>query len=343
MAFGDLVDLSAVPYLDHGALPGRFVVSLMFHDGGWRAWLQTEEAGRLVEVHAWPAEAFYFAREPADIQDLCIGILTFVAQRANFLGLQAAFSALQDDILNLSASLAKLCLIHESAPRLGGGATRLAATEVEYILLVCRSIFDLLQEFLARLWTGVRHADARKPKALKKTFSDMALHANTTRPAGEIAERFELPLPLAECYARNAPLFLKIREFRNNLVHRGHQVQTIFHGEEGFTIRKRLGPFLEPDIWRDDEVQRNGLVPLTPALAMVVHGTLAACDDFAHTLLTCLRLPAPTVPAMNLYMRGYFNAALTDALADAAQRSAEGRSLVAAPVRRASERQPYTP
>src|SRR5208282_1268734 len=104
--------------------------------------------------------------------------------------------------------------------------------------------------------------------------------------------------------------------------------QTIFRGEKGFVIRKRLGPFLKLDIWREDEVEENDLVPLLPALPMVVQGTLAACEDFAHTLVSCIRFLDPIVPGMNLYMRGYFNGALRAALADADARLAEGRQLM---------------
>jgi len=330
MAFGEIAQLSAIPYLDHAALPGRFLSSLTFYDGKWRTWVPIE-GERFVEVQAWPAEAFYFAREPEDSTDIYSTFLTFVAQRANLHGFQVPFSAIQDDMFNLSAALAKLRLIFENGNHAGSGASRMAATEVEYILLVCRSVFDLLQELLAKLWEKVTLTEpTKRKKALKKTFSDMTLHANELKSSDQIAEQFQLPTALADCYAHHAPMFLRIREFRDNLVHRGYQVQTIFRGDDGFVIKKRLGPFLDLNIWRDDEVLQNDLAPLLPALSLVVHGTLAACDDFAHVLLTCLELPPPIVPGMYLFMRGYFNKALLDALTDANQRVAEGRSLIAA-------------
>jgi hypothetical protein len=209
------------------------------------------------------------------------------------------------------------------------GATRMAATEVEYILLVCRSVFDLLQEIVAKIWGAIAPTDpTKKKRALKKTFSDMTLADNKLRSVRQIAEQYALPGLIAECYARHALIFLKIRQFRDSLVRRGRQVQTIFRGEKGFLIQKRLGPFLNPDIRRDDEVQEKDLVPLLPALAMVVRGTLAACDDFAETLASCIQFADPIVPGMNLYMRGYFNEALLAALGDADRRLAQGRRLV---------------
>ena len=330
MALGQIIDLADLPFLTKGDLGGRFLCTSTFYDGSWRTWLAIEEDGRkLIEVQAWPAESFYFGTQPEQPSDICSAFLTFVAQHANFDGFYPPFSAIQDDLFNLSASLAKLDLIHAAGEK--AGASRMAATEVEYILLVCRSIFDLLQELVAKLWKTIKLADGTvKAQQLKKTFSDMTLADNKLRPAAQISAQYGLPMIIAECYARHAPMFLKIRQFRDNLVHRGYQVQMIFRGDAGFEIRKRLGPFVDLNIWRDDEIQPNDIVPLLPALGLVIHGTLAACEDFAHTLASCIQLPTAMVPDMALFMRGYFNDALVAAMADANQRLAEGRSLIEA-------------
>lgn len=331
MAFGDIVNLSEIPYLDRRELSGRFISTLTFHDDVWRMWMSLHEEGKFVEVRAWPAEALYFARQAESKTDFHSLLLTFIAQRANFSGLEAPFSGIRDDFFNLSASLAKLDLIFKasSESREQAGSSRLAATEVEYILLVCRSLFDLLQEILAKLWGTVILTDGnRRTKALKKTFSDMTLYANTLKSGDQITKQFDMPAFLAACYVRHAPLFLKIREFRDNLVHRGQEVQTIFRGEAGFMIAKRLGPFLDLNIWREDEILPNDLVPLKPALSQIVHGTLAACEDFACALATNIQFPNPIVPGMQIFMRGYFNDALAEAIVDAEQRLGEGRTFI---------------
>ena len=334
MALGDIIELVQLPYLSKGDLTDRFICTLSFYDTGrWRTWLQTEGSGqKLIEVQAWPAEAFYFGREAEHADDICSNFLTFFGQHANFKEFERLFSAIQDDILNLSASFAKLELIFKTSETSRNGATRMIATEVEYMLLVCRSVFDLLQNLVAKIWMRAKPRDAaKKKKELKQQFSDMTLAANELKTAAQIAKQYQLPDVIAECYARHSPTFLKIRQFRDDLVHRGYQVQMIFHGEKGFVIRKQLGPFRDLDIWRDEEVEENGLVPLLPALAMVVNGTLSACEDFAITLANCIEFPDPIIPGMNLYMRGYFNRALLAALADADGRLAEGRRLVGVP------------
>jgi hypothetical protein len=123
-------------------------------------------------------------------------------------------------------------------------------------------------------------------------------------------------------------MFLKIRKFRDDLIHRGHRIQTIFKGEEEYLISKDLGSFRDIKIWREDEVRENNLAPLAPVLHLMIHGTLAACEEFAVILQRHCRWLEPTVPGMHLYMRGYFNRELKSALADADSRLAEGRTLL---------------
>jgi hypothetical protein len=330
MALGPIIDFTEIPFLSKEDLSGRFLCTTSFYDGSWHTWLAVDDDGRkLVEVKAWPAEAIYFAAAPEQPHDVSIAFLTFIAQHANWNAFYPPFSAIQDDIFNLSASLAKLDLVFANGDTAGSGATRMAATEVEYILLVCRSMFDLLQELVAKIWDTIKLTDSTvKKRKLKKTFSDMTLLGNQLRTSAQIGEPYGLPQNIADCYARHGPVFLKLRQFRDNLVHRGYQVQTIFRGDGAFVIRKRLGPFVDLEIWRDDEVQESGLVPLVPALNMLIHGTLAACEDFAHTLTGCVRFPSAMVPEMALFIRGYFNEGLVSAMNDANARVAEGRSLV---------------
>jgi hypothetical protein len=157
----------------------------------------------------------------------------------------------------------------------------------------------------------------------------MTLRGDEARSVEELTKTFGLPRPIAECYARHAPVFVKLRKFRDDIVHRGHNVRTIFHTETGFAIQRRLGPFAL-NVWRPEEVAENELAPLLPALGLLVHGTLTACNDFAHAVGGCIRLQPEIAPGLVLMMRGYFNSALLSALADADARIAEGLLLLPA-------------
>lgn len=316
----DLAKLSVIPYLDIPNLHGRFISSLIFHDDGkWRMWMPAED--QLFEIKAWPAESFYFSAEPESPTDIYLHFLDFIAQRASFPELQKPILGLRDDVFNLSASLAKISHLHAARDEVGTGVSRMVVTEVEYLFSVCRSIFDLLQEIAATLWKTIHlHDTSVNKRHLKETFSKMVLFQGRESTQDELTERFGLPRPLAAYYKRNVDFFLTLKDFRDNIIHRGSQVQTIFSSDSGFLIQNTLRPFSTMEIWRDDEKQENNLVPLLPALGIVVHKTLSACEDFSSTLEKVIEFPPPIAPKMRFFMRGYFNGLFSETLFDASNR-----------------------
>lgn len=321
----ELSKLAAIPYLDLSDLQGRTFSSLCFHDGDWKMWIGAGD--QLIQIRAWPAESFYFARAPERESDLCLQTLNFIAQRASFPELMKAFIGFQDDIFNVSASLAKIGLLHAHRDTIKHGIGRMVITEVEYILSVCRSMFDLLQEMVGHLWECIQLTDsAIRKKTLKVSFTDMILQSGKPTNVTQISERFGLPPALADVYVKHSQFFLNLRRIRDNIVHRGSQVQTIFSGERGFLIAGNLRPFSDWNIWRDDEREPNNLIPLLPALGLVVHHTLNACEEFFHTLEGVISFPTPLVPGMAFFMRGYFNDEFVAILLDAAQRETASQS-----------------
>lgn len=316
----EISKLSSIPYLDVANLRGRFISSMIFYDAGaWRMWISAGD--QLLEVKAWPAESFYFATEPELPSDICFHFLDFIAQRASFTGLEKPIRGLQDDIFNISTSLKKISHLHATKDIVGLGVSRMVVTEVEYLFSVCKSVFDLLQEIAAALWAVIiLHDSSIAKKSLKETFSKMILFEGRTSTEKELIERFGLPQPLAAFYVRNAEFFLTLRAFRDNLVHRGSQVQTIFSSESGFLIQHSLKPFSDLVIWSEEEKQPNDLVPLFPALCAIVLKTLSACEDFSLTLEKIIQFPPQIAPNMHFFMRGYFNEVFHAALNDANRR-----------------------
>jgi hypothetical protein len=318
----DIRELTAIPYLDVANLNGRTISSLMFHDAGsWRTWIAAGD--RLIEVRAWPAESFYFSKVEANPNDIAFHFLDFMAQHASFPQVTLALSGISDDIFNLSASLAKIEHLHATRDAIGHGCHRMATSEVEYVFLVCRSIFDLLQEIASKLWETITLTDASiEKKPLMKSFNAMTRYKGKPVTREILARRFGLPDSFADFYVKWQGFFELLRGFRDNVVHHGSQVQTIFNDEKGFMIAKSLRPFGDMDMWRDNERLPNEVVPLMPALGVVIYKTLAACEDFSRTLSTIIKFPPPIAPGMHLFMRGYFNESLTRILQDAAERLA---------------------
>jgi hypothetical protein len=322
----DVSKLAAIPFLDHAELQGRFLCSLLFYDGKWRAWL---DAGDLIiETRMWPAEAVYFGTCAERETDISLHFLDLMAQRLSYLSIDRQHFGFQDDIFNLSASLRKIRHLDETKTNVKDGVSRMVATEVEYVHGVCCSIFDLWQEVLVALWDGIKLLDPKtKKRKLKQSYREMLFSSDELRTVDELVERFGIPLPLAECYLRSADFFSDLRKFRDRVIHQGAAVQVIFEGDDGFLISESRVPFRGMAIWQPEERLPNGLVPLLPALDYVVFRTLATCEDFSRTIERIFQLPAPIAPKFALFVRGYFGDALISALKDAQRREVLQSSL----------------
>ncbi|WP_372097717.1 hypothetical protein [Tistrella mobilis] len=318
--------LAEIPYLDHASIPGRFLSCLTFYDEDWQFWVVAGEPGdqKLSKMKGWPAEACYFAKEPVEPRDLYLFSVDFVGRIACYSDLQRPVAAIRDDILNLSTSLAKLAHLQGAKEQIPHGLSRMATTEVEYVVLVCRSLFDLFQEVLVKLWNRIKLLDPSiRKKPLKDSFARTILSGDQLLSSEEISTRFGMPMEIASCYGRAADMFLALRRFRDNIVHQGSQLQHIFDGDGCFLIASRFTPFPDMVLWDDSERRPNDLVPLMPAVETLIFRTLAVCDDFCVALARYVQFPPPIVPDMRLFMRGYFTEYLIAALGSGARRSAQ--------------------
>jgi hypothetical protein len=246
----------------------------------------------------------------------------FLAQRANYLEMQRAFHGVQDDIFNLSGSLAKLDILQQSHDAVPHGLSRMATGEIEYFMVVLRSLFDLYQEALMKLWDHVTLVDASITKhKLKKSFADMLKYEGRPADAPTIARRFGLPLGIAEGYARSRTIFDGLKKLRDNVVHNGSQAPHIF-GETGpFVIALRDNPFPELGIWEESERRPNDLVPLLPVLETLLYRSFLICDELALAFLEVIQLPPPVAPSMGFFAKGYFTGKVVDAIASGSRRA----------------------
>jgi hypothetical protein len=313
----NIAELSKIPFLNHTQMGGRFLCSTVFFDGEWRAWIDAGE--QLIATRMWPAESVYFGKSAEKETDFRFHFLDLMGQRLNYLPITRQMFGLQDDVFNLSASLAKIRLLHRTRNDHKSGASRMVATEVEYLYGVCRSVFDLLQEVIAILWGSIKLRDdtVKKQQLKSKSYGDIILHDGKLRTVEELSKRFPgFPPPLIDCYVRSGVFFSELRDFRNKIAHQGAGVQVVFDGEDDFEISENRLPFSEMNIWQDADRRPNGLVPLMPALGFMIYRTLECCDYFSQTIENIFTLPPLMVPNFYLFLRGYFNEELAVALND---------------------------
>ena len=155
----------------------------------------------------------YVGKQSAAPQDILVPFIDLLRQRMNWPESYHFISALCDDFQNLGTSVAKLRHFTEQQGNIADDAvSAFAVTELEYIIISSRGIFDLLQEVISRLWnTRIRLLDeaaeaVRKKSKVPPSFSKMVLKDNVdVRSASYLSEKHAIPETLAAAYAKHAP------------------------------------------------------------------------------------------------------------------------------------------
>lgn len=313
MALDDAIsmkELEQVPYLAKPFPASSIVASLSFFVGGeWHCWLPV--GGKLQKMKMWPYEASYFGDRPERGTDQFFPLFDLLAQRTLQPGMTRAKNGLQNDFRGLAASLAKMSLYHREG--IGGVEVRwFMQTELEYVLMVARSVFDLLQEVISAHWASIKVAGQRHKRKLPGSFSDVIRQGDRLRTAEEIAEKYSLSPSLADWYSAQAPFFMVLRSLRDKVMHGGAlPAETLFVTDRGFAIFRDLKPFSELYQWPVECELPNHLVPLRPVVCRIIQSTRDACDSFAKYLLDNVQLPPEIAPGFRYYSRGEHDCELT--------------------------------
>lgn len=315
-------DLKKVSYLDTASLDGRVVNLMPLWDGErWHQWVPSPQG--LVEIRPVDAvEGDYVGRNAAHQADLLIPFVELMWQRASYPEICPLIQAICEDFHNMGTSVAKLRHFFDSRSRLtAGDATRFVATELEYIVILTRTVFDLLQETISRLWKdNVRLNDLelekfRRGHKLPDSFSRMTLRdKQAIRTAEEIERDFGLPSVLATEYANHAEFFCQLRNTRDAIVHGGNRIGLIFPTERGFCVDSREAPFSLFVTWHDTHRYNENLVSVLPWVASVVLNTINACNRLMLVVASVIKFPPEIAPGYRVFVRGPSTPALFNVL-----------------------------
>jgi hypothetical protein len=308
-------DLKLVTYLDLRALDARIPNLMPLWDGQrWHYWAETEKGLlelKIVEV----SHVTYVAKQPANENDVIIPFVELMWQHASWPEICRMISGITEDFHNLGTSIEKLSHFFENRHAIDD-VGQFAKTEFEYIFILSRSVFDLLQEAIAWIWRNAtmlldKDAEARrKQSSLPPTFSKMVLADGKVREPAELVEKYALPLAMAESYASVAPFFIKVRRLRDEIVHLGKDPNAIYVTERGFCVPTSAFGFEKEWFWRPEHRENENLVSLLPLLAHIVLGTLESCGNLMVAFARQIQLPPPLAPEHRLFVRGPHNEAL---------------------------------
>lgn len=311
-------ELRKIPYIDHAAIGERSVYLLPFWDGQvWRLWMPQQD-GTLRELNPRDAiQTDYVAKERASADDLPIHFVNFMWQVAAWPEVQGPLRAILEDFHNLATSVAKIDHFFECYSQIGFGGTLFVATELEYMLIQCRSVFDQLQETISRLWsTRVRLSNEqlqKKKRTPSNSFANVVFEGQRIRDAKEIAKKYQFPSTLSEAYVDVSAFFASIRTARDRVVHGSGDRQIVFYTERGWCVSPSdpsFRSFSSADVWKDTHRFSRELVSLRPLLAHWVFGTISACGQMMDAFAKEILFPAPIAPGYTVFVRGLHGRAL---------------------------------
>jgi len=315
-------ELRKIPYLQTDSLGDRIINLMPLWDGErWHQWIAGPEGlNELALVDA--VEADYVGRMPANESDLLIPFVEFMWQRASFPEICPLIRGICEDFHNMGTSIAKLRLFFRLRDSLGAvGMARFAATELEYIVILGRTVFDLLQEAVANIWRGrVQLSNPelekrRRGRKLPDAFSKMVLGDNQTlRTAEQMEQRFGVPLQVAAEYAKHAPFFSSLRSIRDDIIHGGSRLGIVFATEKGFCVHPGEKPFSLFTGWNSNHRYSEDLVSVLPWVASVVVQTIQSCNALILALASVILFPPEIAPGLHVFVRGPSTRALADVL-----------------------------
>jgi|CXWL01.1.fsa_nt_gi hypothetical protein len=260
------------------------------------------------------AESTYFSKSAAHPNDLSFLFVDFMLQHCRNPKALALVSAIESDLHNLGACFRKLELFHEYGKTKGHATDtrRFVITEIEYMLGVCRSLYDLHQRISEQLWSNVKLKNPlTKKQGLPDSFAKMALRGEVIRGADELKTTYGLSPHWAEFYVKEAVFFQKIRKFRNDIEHGGLTPQIIFTTPKGFAVAADSKHFSEfKTVWREGTFLPNRVAPLKPVLAHIVLETLECMGRFVQAIAKEIAFDSEIAPGYRVFIRGYYTARL---------------------------------
>ncbi|MBN9051538.1 MAG: hypothetical protein J0H78_18930 [Rhizobiales bacterium] len=283
----------------------------------WSHWIDGPD-GRLIQIKIMDAaHSLYLTKTVAAREsDLWIPIIEIVWQRLSYPELVPFLSAIEDDFHLLAASAAKLEHLHST--RAGADEGLMASfvrSEIEYMLVVTRSIFDLLQEVISRFWNDSVKLLNESDQALKKrnrmptTFAKVAFASDKPQNAAALIAKYALPPLVAAQYEKHAPFFASLRVSRDRIIHGNSSVGHIFVTDKGFAVSPQSRPYGSFP-WTKEHYYNDNIVSLMPWISRVVFQTLEACTEIIHSFGSTIQFPDEIAPGYRVLLRDPANGAL---------------------------------
>ncbi len=306
-------ELLKLPYLRNVPRDGRIVPLITWYEptaADWHLYMPVKpgELGRMAGGE--PISGSYISSGAADTTgDFEFALGTLVVQHLSFIEVLSELSKLENDVHRCAAILEKYHLLWTT--RMGGtrSASLLIQSELEYLMFLLRSLYDLLQGMIRALSAKLVYLDGTTRlvlKALPASFREVAMSKDGPRSVDEIEDRWNMPRPLAAWYSEEAAFFRLLRTLRDGIAHRGGNPPTVFETEWGFAVAPMSAPWTGVSALLPGERRKNDLASLRGLFVEFIARGIGTTARFAGALRGLVSLPDPILHDVKLFVRSPF-------------------------------------
>lgn len=309
-----------IPFIEEVPKDGRTVFLLPYYDveeDDWYLYLPVRpgELGRIGGGES--VTGAYFSTSEAAASDVFFPLGTLVTQYISFPGVVGAWQELLHPVFQLCCVLEKYELFAKHKPEAPLSVSHLASAELEYLLVVVRSIYDLVQKLAKHAASYVVNPEDLETKLMQDlpgTFSQVVLHGDRLRKSEEIQETWGVLEPIADFYAAEAPHFALIRSLRDDFVHHGRGLQGIFEVDGGLGVSVESDPWKELPVWdREGWVRNERFGSLRGVLYYLASDALEMTTRYAEAFVSCVGVRPAVVPGCRVFLRHPFSGRLAAA------------------------------
>jgi hypothetical protein len=295
-------EFNKVKYINYIPTDGRQLMLLGFYSAETSEFIMytPDGKGNLLNFKAEPIQAEYVSNKPVESEtDIYLKHLLF--NNLSYPEICKIFTSITHDIINFGTIIHKQNIIFDctknllSSPVLVGN---IYVTEIEYLMGVLRSYFDLLHDILICLFK--RNKLPNLPNSLGK-IADADFD--------KIKQKYNLSQALIDYFSEILPLFRLCRQMRDNIYHRGIDDNLIFITKRGPGINDDYEPFDSFRAFlRKDGVYQNNLIPknigsLFYFINLLVLFSIESSNKLADSLEKTFQLPPPILNNYNVYVR----------------------------------------
>jgi len=158
-------------------------------------------------------------------------------------------------------------------------------SDLEFLFYNIRSLFDLTQFFYQCLWKNSLNSQGKSPPtSLPNSFAKMVLFGSELRSVEEIIKKYLIPVIIAQVYVDYGGLFRDCRDIRDQVVHYGKNIESVFIKDKKAFVDVTKHPFDKINCWGKESIDKNNLGELLVLLQFLLRTVIQYMEDLAIAL-----------------------------------------------------------